>query len=159
MQILLGPPPPPPPWDGPCWPTPQAATARTRTVNRVARNALGNHAQRDISTPPSLESRSLFTNISQSSGHILLLPLPEELVEEHGCQEQDAQHEELPGTGHPGQYQAVAQDGDDQDAEHRAAYRPRPAVDARTSQDDGGDHVELQPGAGVAPRRVDPGGV
>src|SRR5215218_11507986 len=65
MQILLGPPPPPPPWDGPCWPTPQAATAGTRTANRVVRTALDNHARRDILLPPFTEFRSPFAEVSR----------------------------------------------------------------------------------------------
>src|SRR5215216_7414161 len=101
MQILVGPP-PPPPWDGPCCPTPQEATTTSRVASRSARRTrltgLTFSSLLDDSIPPP------FTNVFPD--HLLLL-LPEELVEEHGHQEQDTQHEELPSAGYASQDQAV----------------------------------------------------
>src|SRR5918997_3555765 len=88
-----------------------------------------------------------------------VLPPSEKLVQEHGHEEQDAEHEDYPGAWPPGQRQAVAQGRDDEDAEHGADYGPRSAVDACSPKDHGGDHVEFEPQAGVAARRVDPRGV
>src|SRR5918995_4799745 len=84
------------------------------------------------------------------------LPSSEKLVQEHGYEEQDAQHEDLPGAWYPGQDQAVAQGRDDEDAEDGASYGPRPPIDASPAEDNGGDHVEFQPQPGVAARRVYP---
>src|SRR3712207_8534491 len=60
---------------------------------------------------------------SASLNTVSLLPSAEKLVEEHGHQEQDAEHEDLPGARHPGQHQTVAQGGDDQDPEIGRAHR------------------------------------
>src|SRR5829696_8492009 len=152
MQILVGPP-LPPPWDGPCWPTPQAATTRANVTSRATPAPLNPHVSLDTFSPP---SGYILLSFSEYRS---LLPSAEKLVEEHGHQEQDAQHEELPGAWYASQCQAVAQSSDDEHAEHGAGYRPRAAVDAGPAKDDGGDHIQLQPEAGVASRRGNPGGV
>src|SRR3712207_6697237 len=156
MQIFFGPPPPPPPCDG-CWPTPQDATTRTNAISRATRTTLNLHAGLDTFSPPFRYALLCFTYRLLECGS--LLPSPEKLVQEHGHEEQDAKHEDYPGARHPGQRQAVAQCRDDEDAEHGAAYGPRSAVDASPAEDHGGDHVEFQPKAGVAARRVDPRGI
>src|SRR5918998_3913121 len=154
MQTFFGPPLPPPPWEA-CWPTPHEAATRTRAINMSIRAPLA---------PPTIFGT--FSPLSGFTGSRTLwsgwgshLPSTEKRVEEHRHEQQDPQDEDLPGAWHPGQDQAVAQRGDDQDAEHGAAYGSRATVDARPAQDDGGDHVELQPEAGIPSRRVDPGGV
>src|SRR3712207_717225 len=156
MQTFFGPPlpPPPPPWEG-CWPTPHEAATRTRAINMSIRAPLA-----------PITIFGTFSPLSASTGSGMLwsgwgshLPSTEKLVDENRHKQQDPQNEDLPGAWHPGQDQAVAQRGDDQNTEHGAAYGPRAAVDARPAQDDGGDHVELQPEAGIPSRRVDPGGV
>src|ERR671917_2061347 len=148
MQIFFGPPPPPPPCDG-CWPTPQDATTRTNVTSRATRTTLNLHTDLDTFSPPSRYALLSFTTAS-SLEYRSILPPSEKLVQKHGHEEQDAEHEDYPGAWHPGQRQAVAQRRDDEDAEHGAAYGPRSTVDACSPQDHGGDHVELQPQAGVA---------
>src|SRR5215211_8217589 len=158
MQILVGPP-PPPPWDGPCWPTPQAATTRVNVTSRAAPAPLNPHVSLDTFSPPSRYIVLCITGALLLSEYRSLLPSAEKLVEEHGHQEQDAQHEELPGAWYASQGQAVPQSSDDEHAEHGAGYRPRATVDAGPAKDYGGDHVQLQPEPGIAPRRGDPRGV
>src|SRR5687767_6386153 len=155
MHTLAGP--PPPPCDG-CWPTPHETTTATSAASRVVETTFSFRAEPNI-LPPSSSRFPFLTSKFPLTRHVLLLALTEELVQEHGHEEQDTQYEELPGAWHAGQDQAVPERRDDEDAEHRAPYRPRAPVDASPPENDGGDHVELQPQAGVGSGRVDPRGV
>src|ERR671921_821242 len=156
MQILAGPPSPPPPCDG-CWPTPQETAVATSTASRAVESTF-----RFLTVPNTLlllPKNAFQRPLPALAGHVLLLTFAEKLVQEHGHEEQDAEDKELPGARDTGQEQAVAQYRNDDDAEYGPAYGPRAAVDARPSEHDRGDHVQLQPQADVAPGRIDPRGI
>src|SRR5215217_8680070 len=142
MHIFVGPPPPPLPCCA-CWPTPQDAAIRINVISKSARTPLNPHICLVDTFLPLFGAFCFPSRAFSFSECGSLLLYSEELVEKHGHEQQDAQYEEHPGAGHPGQGKAVAQGGDYQHAEHGAGYGSRAAIDAGPAEDHGGDHVEL----------------